>query len=81
MEINVLLSRDIRHPRKNTISVLKQHLKKLPQDIELVGVSSLWRNEKVVPEKPFIMLFEQEPALTSVPPYDSTPLLRGIPKE
>ncbi|HGO5822371.1 TPA: divergent polysaccharide deacetylase family protein [Mannheimia haemolytica] len=71
----------IGHPRKNTISVLKQHLKKLPQDIELVGVSSLWRNEKVVPEKPFIMLFEQEPALTSVPPYDSTPLLRGIPKE
>ena len=71
----------IGHPRKNTISVLKQHLKKLPQDIELVGVSSLWRNEKVVPEKQFIMLFEQEPALTSVPPYDSTPLLRGIPKE
>ncbi|QNS14454.1 divergent polysaccharide deacetylase family protein [Mannheimia bovis] len=70
----------IGHPRKNTISVLKQHLTQLPKDIELIGVGALWRNEKVVPEKPFIMLFEQEPALTSVPPYESVPLLRGIPK-
>ncbi|MDD0823040.1 divergent polysaccharide deacetylase family protein [Mannheimia sp. AT1] len=70
----------IGHPRKNTISVLKQQLAQLPKDIELVGIGALWRNEKVVPEKPFIMLFEQEPALTSVPPYESIPLLRGIPK-
>lgn len=70
----------IGHPRKNTISVLKQHLAQLPKDIELIGVGALWRNEKVVPEKPFIILFEQEPALTSVPPYESVPLLRGIPK-
>ncbi|EEY11062.1 hypothetical protein COI_0249 [Mannheimia haemolytica serotype A2 str. OVINE] len=71
----------IGHPRKNTISVLKQNLAQLPQDIELVSVGNLWRNEKTVPDKPFIMLFEQEPALSSVPPYDSIPLLRGIPKE
>ncbi|HGO5856380.1 TPA: divergent polysaccharide deacetylase family protein [Mannheimia haemolytica] len=71
----------IGHPRKNTISVLKQNLAQLPQDIELVRVGNLWRNEKTVPDKPFIMLFEQEPALSSVPPYDSIPLLRGIPKE
>ncbi|HDL5731533.1 TPA: divergent polysaccharide deacetylase family protein [Mannheimia haemolytica] len=71
----------IGHPRKNTISVLKQNLAQLPQDIELVSVGNLWRNEKIVPDKPFIMLFEQEPALSSVPPYDSIPLLRGIPKE
>lgn len=70
----------IGHPRKNTVSVLKKRLAQLPKDIELVGVGSLWRNEKVAPEKPFIMLFEQEPALTSVPPYESVPLLRGIPK-
>lgn len=70
----------IGHPRKNTINVLKQHLAQLPKDIELVGIGSLWRNEKVMPEKPFIMLFEQEPALTSIPPYESIPLLRGIPK-
>lgn len=60
--------------------MLKQHLAQLPKDIELVGIGSLWRNEKVMPEKPFIMLFEQEPALTSIPPYESIPLLRGIPK-
>ncbi|QLB44888.1 divergent polysaccharide deacetylase family protein [Mannheimia pernigra] len=70
----------IGHPRKNTISVLKQNLAQLPKDIELIGVGALWRNEKVVPEKTFIMIFEQEPALTSVPPYESVPLLRGIPK-
>ncbi|QHB17971.1 divergent polysaccharide deacetylase family protein [Mannheimia pernigra] len=70
----------IGHPRKNTISVLKQNLAQLPKDIELIGVGALWRNEKVVPEKPFMMIFEQEPALTSVPPYESVPLLRGIPK-
>lgn len=70
----------IGHPRKNSISILKQNLVRLPKDIELVGISTLWRNEKVASEKPFIMLFEQEPAVTSIPPYDSIPLLRGIPK-
>lgn len=71
----------IGHPRKNTVSVLKKQLAQLPKEIELVGVGTLWRNEKVTPEKPFIMHFEYEPALTSVPPYESIPLLRGIPKE
>ncbi|AHG79536.1 hypothetical protein X875_9180 [Mannheimia varigena USDA-ARS-USMARC-1388] len=70
----------IGHPRKNTIAILKQHLATLPADIELIGIGTLWRNEKVVPEKPLIMLFEQEPALSSIPPYESIPLLRGIPR-
>lgn len=70
----------IGHPRKNTIHVLKQHLAQLPKDIQLIGVGALWRNEKVVPEKPFILIFEQEAALTSISPYESVPLLRGIPR-
>lgn len=71
----------IGHPRKNSIAVLEKGLANLPADIQLVSISSLWRGEKVQPEKPFILLFEQEPALTSQPPFESVPLLRGVPKE
>ncbi|AKD39074.1 divergent polysaccharide deacetylase superfamily protein [Pasteurella multocida subsp. multocida OH4807] len=69
----------IGHPRKNTISVLKAGLKTLPADVQLVGIGSLWRSEKVVPAKPFNMLFNDIPAPTSVPPYQFIPLLRGVP--
>lgn len=71
----------IGHPRKNSVAVLEKGLATLPHDIQLVSISSLWRGESVQPEKPFIMLFEQEPALTSQPPFNSVPLLRGVPKE
>ncbi|QLB14956.1 hypothetical protein A6B39_05555 [Mannheimia granulomatis] len=71
----------IGHPRQNTIRVLKNNLSKLPKEVELVSIGALWRNEKVTPEKPLIMLFEHEPAVTSIPPYESIPLLRGIPRE
>lgn len=36
----------IGHPRKNTVAVLKAGLGNLPKDIQLVGIGSLWRNEK-----------------------------------
>ncbi|QGM80250.1 divergent polysaccharide deacetylase family protein [Otariodibacter oris] len=71
----------IGHPRKNSISVLQKGLANLPSDIELVKIGTLWRNEKVEPKKPFITLFDVEPALTSVPPFKSVPMLRGLPKE
>lgn len=71
----------IGHPRKNSIAVLQQGIANLPNDIELVSIGQLWRGEKIQPVKPFILLFDVEPALTSVQPYDSSPLLRGVPKE
>lgn len=71
----------IGHPRKHSIAVLKKGIAQLPEDIELVGLGQLWRGEQATPSKPFIMLFEIEPALTSVEPYQSVPLLRGVPKE
>lgn len=71
----------IGHPRKNSIAVLEAGIRDLPSDIELVSLSSLWREEQVIPEKPFILRFEIEPAPTSQAPYQSTPLLRGIPKD
>nr|WP_207761638.1 divergent polysaccharide deacetylase family protein [Caviibacterium pharyngocola] len=69
----------IGHPRKNTVAVLQAGLKNLPQDIQLVGMGSLWRKEKVIPPKPFIMLFNDKPAPTSVAPFEDVPLLRGVP--
>lgn len=70
----------IGHPRKNTVAVLQQGLRSLPADIQLVGMGSLWRNERVVPPKPFILLFNDIPAPTSVTPYEPISFLRGVPK-
>ncbi|OOF41297.1 hypothetical protein BKK50_08810 [Rodentibacter rarus] len=70
----------IGHPRKNTVAVLQQGLRHLPSDIQLVGMGSLWRNERIVPPKPFILLFNDTPAPTSIAPYEPIPLLRGVPK-
>ncbi len=70
----------IGHPRKNTIAVLQAELKNLPADIQLVGMGNLWRNEKVVPPQPFIFIFPNMPAPTSIAPFESVPLLRGVPK-
>ncbi|THA01471.1 divergent polysaccharide deacetylase family protein [Rodentibacter pneumotropicus] len=70
----------IGHPRKNTIAVLQQNLRHLPSDIQLVGMGNLWRNERIVPPKPFILLFSDIPAPTSTTPYEPIPLLRGVPK-
>lgn len=70
----------IGHPRRNTIAVLQQNLRHLPSDIQLVGMGNLWRNERIVPPKPFILLFSDIPAPTSTAPYEPIPLLRGVPK-
>ena len=69
----------IGHPRKNTVAVLQAGLANLPADVQLVSMGSLWRNEKVIPPKPFILLFSNEPAPTSQPPYNNVPSLRGVP--
>lgn len=70
----------IGHPRPNTIAVLQAGLNNLPADIQLVGMGNLWRNEKVIPPKPFILLFTEMPAPTSMEPFEPVGLLRGIPK-
>ena len=70
----------IGHPRQNTIAVLQAGLRNLPEDIQLVGMGNLWRNEKVIPPKPFILLFSEMPAPTSIEPFEPVGLLRGIPK-
>ena len=70
----------IGHPRPNTVAVLKSGIKNLPDDIQLVGMGSLWRNEKVLPPKPFILIFNDIPAPTSVSPFEPIPLLRGVPR-
>ena len=70
----------IGHPRPNTIAVLQSGINNLPEDIQLVGIGNLWRNEKVIPPKPFILLFTEMPAPTSIEPFESVGLLRGIPK-
>ncbi|WP_114890633.1 divergent polysaccharide deacetylase family protein [Haemophilus influenzae] len=70
----------IGHPRQNTIAVLQAELRNLPEDIQLVGMGNLWRNEKVIPPKPFILLFTEMPAPTSMEPFEPVGLLRGIPK-
>ncbi|NYA27016.1 divergent polysaccharide deacetylase family protein [Haemophilus haemolyticus] len=70
----------IGHPRPNTIAVLQAGLRNLPKDIQLVGMGNLWRNEKVIPPKPFILLFSEMPAPTSIEPFEPVGLLRGVPK-
>ena len=70
----------IGHPRPNTVTVLKSGIKNLPDDIQLVSMGSLWRNEKILPPKPFILIFNDIPAPTSVAPFEPIPLLRGVPK-
>ncbi|RYL82065.1 divergent polysaccharide deacetylase family protein [Haemophilus influenzae] len=70
----------IGHPRQNTIAVLQAGLRNLPEDIQLVGMGNLWRNEKVIPPKPFILLFSEMPAPTSIEPFEPVGFLRGIPK-
>ena len=70
----------IGHPRQNTIAVLQAGLRNLPEDIQLVGMGNLWRNETVIPPKPFILLFSEMPAPTSIEPFEPVGLLRGIPK-
>ena len=70
----------IGHPRPNTIAVLQAGLNNLPADIQLVGMGNLWRNEKVIPPKPFILLFTEMPAPTSTEPFEPVGLLHGIPK-
>ncbi|HHF6577106.1 TPA: divergent polysaccharide deacetylase family protein [Haemophilus influenzae] len=70
----------IGHPRPNTIAVLQAGLRNLPEDIQLVGMGNLWRNEKVIPPKPFILLFSEMPAPTSIEPFEPVGLLRGVPK-
>ncbi len=70
----------IGHPRKNTIAVLQAGLANLPADIQLVSMGSLWRDEKVIPPKPFILLFSDLPAPTNVAPYTPVPMLRGVPE-
>ncbi|MEX4524964.1 divergent polysaccharide deacetylase family protein [Haemophilus influenzae] len=70
----------IGHPRPNTIAVLQAGLRNLPEDIQLVGMGNLWRNEKVIPPKPFILLFTEMPSPTSMGPFEPVELLRGVPK-
>lgn len=70
----------IGHPRKNTIAVLQAGIKRLPSNVQLVGMGSLWRNEKVIPVQPFIYLFNPKPAPTSTTPFQYIPLLRGVPQ-
>lgn len=70
----------IGHPRPNTIAVLQAGLRNLPEDIQLVGMGNLWRNEKVIPPKPFILLFSEMSAPTSIEPFEPVGLLRGVPK-
>lgn len=71
----------IGHPRKNSVAVLEKGIATLPNDIQLVSLRELWNGDESEPVKPFIMLFEIEPALTSKAPYQVVPLLRGIPKD
>lgn len=70
----------IGHPRKNTVAVLQAGLAHLPENIQLVSMGSLWRNEKIVPPKPFILLFSDLSAPTNRAPYEAVPLLRGVPR-
>lgn len=70
----------IGHPRKNTVAVLQAGLAHLPENVQLVSMGSLWRNEKIVPPKPFILLFSDLSAPTNRAPYEAVPLLRGVPR-
>jgi uncharacterized protein len=64
----------------SAVAVLKAGIKNLPDDIQLVSMGSLWRNEKILPPKPFILLFNDIPAPTSIAPFEPIPLLRGVPR-
>ncbi|MFC0950880.1 divergent polysaccharide deacetylase family protein [Pasteurella multocida] len=70
----------IGHPRKNTVAVLQAGLKHLPDNVQLVGMGSLWRSETGTVLKPLISLFNTIPAPTSSMPYQAIPMLRGIPQ-
>ncbi|TDQ57655.1 hypothetical protein EDC45_1302 [Mesocricetibacter intestinalis] len=70
----------IGHPRRNTVAVLQEGLRNLPADIRLISIGSLWRNEKAAPPQPFILIFGDLPAPTSVPPFKPVALLRGVPE-
>ncbi|MEB3483001.1 divergent polysaccharide deacetylase family protein [Pasteurella multocida] len=70
----------IGHPRKNTVAVLQAGLKHLPDNVQLVGMGSLWRSETGTVLKPLISLFNTIPAATSSMPYQAIPMLRGIPQ-
>ncbi len=70
----------IGHPRPNSIKVLKQGIKHLPKDVELVKISHLWRNNKIIPEQPFKLFFDIKPSQTSLENPIYVPLLRGVPK-
>ncbi|MDO4698122.1 MAG: divergent polysaccharide deacetylase family protein [Pasteurellaceae bacterium] len=71
----------IGHPRKNSIKVLQQGISQLPNDIELIPISALWRQDVIQPVMPFKLIFTLTPALTSIPPFHHVPLLRGVPKD
>ena len=67
----------IGHPRPNTVALLKAGIKNLPDDIQLVGMGSLWRNEKSCHLNHlsyFLMIFLRQPQLRHLEPI---PLLRG----
>lgn len=70
----------IGHPRKNTISVLYKELAKLPKDIQLVSLGSVWRDEKVSPKRAFTLFFSDIPAPSSIPPFTYRSTLRGLPE-
>ena len=71
---------DVQRQFQAAVQYAQKHgIANLPADVQLVSMGSLWRNEKVVPPKPFMLLFSEMPAPTSIPPYTAVPLLRGVP--
>ncbi|QLB23691.1 hypothetical protein A6B44_06395 [Pasteurella skyensis] len=70
----------IAHPRTHSIQVLKQKLRNLPKDIQLVNIGHLWRQEKILTEKPLNLFFNIN-SQTSQSTSRFVPLLRGVPKE
>ena len=74
------LDRHIFLDDSDAFSDVQAGIANLPADVQLVSMGSLWRNEKVAPPKPFMLLFSEMPAPTSIPPYyTAVPLLRGVP--
>lgn len=70
----------IGHPRRHTIQALQQGLAKLPNDIELVKISSLWQQKQIeLIKPPYIYLFSEAIAPTSKAPFTRHDLLRGVP--
>ncbi|MDP8162468.1 divergent polysaccharide deacetylase family protein [Pasteurella skyensis] len=70
----------IAHPRTHSIQVLKQKLRNLPKDIQLVNIGHLWRQEQILTEKPLNLFFNIN-SQTSQSTSRFVPLLRGVPKE